>query len=96
MDGVPQGAEYLTLNHQEVIRTRYQRDVLGRLLGKYSTKTRTGSASKPIIEHERFQYDALDQLITARNAHARVVMQYDVMGQLIDEQVYHRGRGLTV
>ena len=22
-------------------------------------------------------------------------MQYDVMGQLIDEQVYHRGRGLT-
>lgn len=95
VDGVPQGAEYLALNHQEVIRTRYQRDVLGRLLGKYSTKPRTGSASKPIIEHERFQYDALGQLITARNAHARVVMQYDVMGQLIDEQVYHRGRGLT-
>ncbi|SUA61232.1 Uncharacterized conserved protein [Oligella urethralis] len=75
------------------IRTRFQRDILGRLLGKYSIKQQPGQ--RPLIQRDRYQYDAAGQLITARNAHARVVLHHDRMGNLVEEQLYQRGRGLS-
>ncbi|NLU13954.1 MAG: RHS repeat protein [Gammaproteobacteria bacterium] len=95
LDGV--GSEERSANtpetHTQPIRTRFQRDVLGRLLGKYSIKSQPGQ--RPLIQRDRYQYDAAGQLITARNAHARVVLHHDAMGNLLEEQLYQRGRGLS-
>ncbi len=84
VDGVPQGCEYLAPHNPDVIRTRYQRDVLGQLVGKFSSKPRTGSAVQSIIQRERFQYDALGQLTTMRYGSGHVY-QLNLDQQVLSE-----------
>lgn len=89
-DGVPVGAALLGRDvNTPLLRTRYQRDALGRLLDKFSYKTGTGG--QPELAHSRYQYDAAGQLVCARNNQARVELFYNQAGQLARETLYSRG-----
>ena len=57
------------------LKTRFERDPLGRLLKKFSPD---GAVSE-------FSYDALGQLQDARNADGRVILRQDALGRLIEE-----------
>lgn len=68
---------------RNVIRTRYFRDVMGRLLERISFKPTTSGISKR--NRNRYAYDAAGQLVQARNHHARIDFYYTSSGQLLRE-----------
>ncbi|MBD9417599.1 hypothetical protein IB234_23830, partial [Pseudomonas sp. PDM16] len=72
-----------------LLRTRYQRDAMGRLLDKFSYKP--GTDGSPQFAHSRYHYDAAGQLVCARNRQARVELFYNQAGQLAREVLYSRG-----
>ncbi|TDR34785.1 RHS repeat-associated protein [Tahibacter aquaticus] len=82
-DGVPAGASLMGRNSAAVLRTRYERDLLGRLLTKTSCKPRLGE--KPLVARSRFRYDDAGQLIQARNANACVELFYTQGGRVARE-----------
>ena len=81
-DGVPQGAEWLAPGIPGILRTRYQRDALGRLTDKLSAKS---NGPWPQISHNRFTYNLNGQLVRSRNAQARVELHYTATGLLARE-----------
>jgi RHS repeat-associated protein len=66
---------------QEVI-TRYQRDLMGRLLGKT-----TGLLPKLPTSHTRFEYDRAGQMVAAYTADTTTRLEYDRAGRLARERV---------
>ncbi len=89
VDGVPAGSAHLGRSSGSLLRTRYQRDAMGRLLDKFSYKP--GTDGKPQLAHSRYHYDAAGQLVCARNRQARVELFYNQAGQLAREVLYSRG-----
>uniref|UniRef100_UPI0021DA86D3 DUF6531 domain-containing protein n=1 Tax=Pseudomonas sp. RIT-PI-AD TaxID=3035294 RepID=UPI0021DA86D3 len=88
-DGVPLGAPLLGEGvAASILRTRYQRDAMGRLLDKYSLKP---AAGRPQVAHSRYAYDAAGQLVQARNEQARVALYYNLSGRLSREVLRSRG-----
>ena len=90
-DGVPGAAPWMAPGQAGVLRTRYQRDMLGRLTDKLSAKS---DGERPQIRHSRYLYNINGQLVQARNAHARVELHYSATGQVAREITHTRG-GLT-
>ncbi|TRX72846.1 RHS repeat-associated core domain-containing protein [Pseudomonas mangiferae] len=89
-DGVPLGAALLGEGvTASILRTRYQRDAMGRMLDKYSLKP--DITGRPQVAHSRYAYDAAGQLVRARNRQARVELYYNQGGRLSREVL--RGRG---
>jgi RHS repeat-associated protein len=64
---------------EDMIDTLYQRDKLGRMIGK--TVKKAGESTST-----RFAYDAMGRMVEAANASAIVRMVYDAVGQLIGEE----------
>ncbi|MBD9417581.1 RHS repeat protein, partial [Pseudomonas sp. PDM16] len=89
VDGVPAGSAHLGSGTGALLRTRYQRDAMGRLLDKFSYKP--GTDGSPQFAHSRYHYDAAGQLVCARNRQARVELFYNQAGQLAREVLYSRG-----
>ncbi|MDH0893369.1 MULTISPECIES: RHS repeat-associated core domain-containing protein [unclassified Pseudomonas] len=89
VDGVPASSAHLGRSTGALLRTRYQRDAMGRLLDKFSYKP--GTDGKPQLAHSRYHYDAAGQLVRARNRQARVELFYNQAGQLAREVLYSRG-----
>ena len=91
-DGVPYDAPLLAAGIAGVLRTRFERDALGRLLRKIAVKPQPGE--KPVVSTSRYRYDAAGQLIQARNNQARVDLHYTPAGHLARELLHTRG-GVT-
>lgn len=89
VDGVPHDAALQAAGVPGLLRTRYERDRLGRLLAKVAAKPQP--AGRPSISTSRFRYDAAGQLIQARNRHARVDLHYTPAGHLAREVTQTRG-----
>jgi RHS repeat-associated protein len=70
-----------TGSDQEVI-TRYQRDLMGRLLGKA-----TGLLPKLPTSHTRFEYDRAGQMVAAYTADTTTRLEYDRAGRLARERL---------
>jgi RHS repeat-associated protein len=68
-----------------VIRTQFLRDKSGRLFEKVV-------AGNGQIKRSKYRYDALGQLIEAKNSGGVVSMAYDAIGQLIEETASTQGR----
>ncbi|WP_178106705.1 RHS repeat-associated core domain-containing protein [Pseudomonas mangiferae] len=89
-DGVPLGLPLLGEGSgAPILRTRYARDAMGRMLDKYSLKP--DITGRPQVAHSRYAYDAAGQLVRARNRQARVELYYNQGGRLSREVL--RGRG---
>jgi len=87
-DGVAAGSPWMGQNVAGVLRTRYERDALGRLLRETSVKAR--GPLPPAVRVNRFRYDAAGQLTTAVNDSARVELSYDAAGQIVRESIAAR------
>lgn len=81
-DGVPDGAAWLAPGVQGVLRTRYERDMLGRLTEKFSMKP---DGNRPKVARNRFIYNVNGQLVRARNEHAYIELHYTAAGQIARE-----------
>ena len=92
-DGVPLSAPLMARERQGILRHRYQRDLVGRLIAKVSSKP--GDAVRPDVSYSRFVYDAAGQLIRARNRTARVTLSYTAAGHLAEETTRARGGQTT-
>ncbi|SAI25738.1 Cell wall-associated polypeptide CWBP200 [Bordetella ansorpii] len=77
--------------HADVIRTRYQRDLAGRIVEFSASHARTR-------EHVRsyYSYDALGRLVSAKNNAGLLAFAYDPLGRLISEVSAVAGVSLTV
>lgn len=93
VDGVPSGASWMAREAAGVLRTHFQRDALGRLLEKFSSKP--DDAGVPVVSRTRFRYDAAGQIVEARNRHARVELSYTQTGQLARETTHSHGGNVT-
>ncbi|HSX59209.1 MAG TPA: hypothetical protein VLF18_03315 [Tahibacter sp.] len=87
-DGVPDGAAWLAPGHGGVLRAHFQRDELGRLTDKLCAKP---DSARPQVSRSRFTYNINGQLVQARNAHARVELNYTADGLLARETTRTRG-----
>jgi RHS repeat-associated protein len=68
-------------SEQEVI-TRYQRDLMGRMLGKT-----TGLLPKRPTSHNRFEYDRAGQMVAAYTDDTTSRLEYDRAGRLVRERL---------
>lgn len=87
-DGVPDGVQWLAPARADVVRVRYQRDLLGRMTDKLSSRP---DGDRPEIRHSRYTYNLNGQLVQARNRHARVELHYTAAGLLAREITRTRG-----
>lgn len=88
-DGVPHDAALQAPGLPGLLRTRYQRDLRGRLLAKVAAKPQPDG--RPAVSTSRYRYDAAGQLIQARNRQARVDLHYTPAGHLAREVTQTRG-----
>ena len=89
VDGVPHDAPLQAPGLPGLLRTRYQRDQLGRLLAKVAVKPLPDG--RPAVNTSRYRYDAAGQLIQARNRQARIDLHYTPGGHLAREVMQTRG-----
>jgi RHS repeat-associated protein len=88
-DGVASGQPLMAPGQAGVIRVRFQRDAVGRLIDKISSLP--GAMGRSDVSHNRYTYNVSGRLIGARNRESSVVLHYTPTGRLARQITRTRG-----